>query len=148
MVVLTKSGVHAALCLAVTLTSLSGIYVLLEAHFVAIAQILVFVGVVLVLLLFSIMLLDPERDEFEPARPEQAALKMVGILVALAIPALLVLWLPFQLPDLVPVGEGFGGVRELGVALLGEYVVVLEAVGLILLAAMVGAVILAMRRID
>jgi NADH:ubiquinone oxidoreductase subunit 6 (subunit J) len=46
-----------------------------------------------------------------------------------------------------PLPEGFGGVRELGLQLLGEHLVVLEAVGLILLAAMVGAVILAKRRI-
>jgi NADH-quinone oxidoreductase subunit J len=148
LVALTRSGVPAALCLALTLTSLAGIYVLLGAHFVAIVQILVFVGAVMVLLLFSIMLLDPGGDDFAAPRPEQAALKLVGILVALAIPVLLLMWIPAAPHTLAPLPEGFGGAREVGLQLLGGYLPVLEALGLILLAAMVGAVILAKRRID
>ncbi|MBW2417534.1 MAG: NADH-quinone oxidoreductase subunit J [Deltaproteobacteria bacterium] len=148
LVAFCRSGVPAALCLALTLLPLAGIYVLLGAHFVAIVQVLVFVGAVVVLLLFSIMLLDPEGDAFEAPRPEQPALKLLGILVVLAISLLLWMRVPVGLPPVTPVPEGFGLAREFGLRLLADYLVVLEAVGLILLAAMVGAVILAKRRID
>jgi NADH-quinone oxidoreductase subunit J len=147
LVLFSKSGVPAALHLALSLLCLAGIYVLLGAHFVAVVQVLVFVGAVVVLLLFGIMLLDPGGDAFGNLRPEQPALKLLGVLVALAIPALLLRRVYGELPPVSPLPEGFGGVRELGLQLLGEHLVVLEAVGLILLAAMVGAVILAKRRI-
>ena len=70
---------------------------------------------------------------------------------AVWVTALLVLRLPDAMPDgagAVTLPEGFGGYRALGIALYTDYVVAVEIVGLILLAAIVGAVILAKRRID
>ena len=146
MVMNTRNTVAAALSLVLTMVSLGGVYVLLEAYLIGALQILVYAGAILVLFLFVVMLLNLRREEFSPQR--QRATKIVG-----AVIGILVLVQFLQLvhgacgtPAAIP--EGFGGYRQVGTVLFTDYVLAFEATSLLLLAAMVGAVILAKRKID
>lgn len=143
-----RNVVAGIMSLAVSMVSLSGIFVLLGAEFLGVVQIMVYGGTILVLLLFVVMLLDLEGDEFGPARPLRSIVKLVGCLAALAVAALLAVAATSSLPRTAAPVDGFGGHQAMGRALFGSFVQPVEVAGLLLLAAIVGAVILAQRRID
>ena len=146
MVLNLRNTVASAMSLVVTMVALAAIYVLLEAHLVAAIQIIVYAGAIVVVFLFVVMLLNLRRDEFAPGR--QWPLKTVaGIIGVLALAQLLRV-LAIGLPEPPPVPEGFGGYRQLGIALYTDYVLLVEMASLLLLAAIVGALILAKRKID
>ncbi len=146
MVLNVRNTVASALSLVVTMVSLAGIYVLMEAHIVAAFQIMVYGGAIVVLFLFVVMLLNLRHDEFPPAR--QRALKLAGAGLALLVLVELLRVLSVDVPEAPPLPEGFGGYAQLGIALYTDYVLLVEVAGLLLLAAIVGALILAKRRID
>ena len=106
---------------------------------------------ILVLFLFVIMLLNLREGEFSRAASGPKALKLAGAVASVGVAVALVVRASrfFSIappPERLP--QGFGGYRALGVALYTEYVVPLELAGLILLAAIIGAVVLAKRRLD
>jgi NADH-quinone oxidoreductase subunit J len=146
MVLNLRNAVAAAMSLVVTMVSLAGIYVLLEAHLVAAIQILVYAGAIVVLFLFVVMLLNLRADEFAPGR--QWLTKAAALLLVLAAGAHLVRIVGAGLPEAAPLPEGFGGYAQLGASLYTDYVLLVEMASLLLLAAIVGAVILAKRKID
>ena len=146
MVLNVRNTVAAAMSLVVTMVALAAIYVLLEAHFVAVIQIMVYGGAIIVLFLFVVMLLNLRQDEFAPAR--QWVVKFAAGLVAVLVGAQLLRLLAGGLPEPPPVPDGFGGYRQVGVALYTDYVLLVEMAGLLLLAAIVGAVILAKKKIE
>jgi NADH-quinone oxidoreductase subunit J len=151
MVAFVRHVVAGAMSLVVTMISLAGIYVLLHAELVAAIQIMVYAGAILVLFLFVIMLLNVRDGGFADRGGPDRVAKLVGVGGALGIGVLLVANIAgvFAVTPLVTeLPEGFGGYRLLGIALYTEYVVPVELSGLILLAAIVGAVILAKRRLD
>ena len=141
-----RNVVAAAMCLVVTMVSLAGIYVLLGAHFVGALQVLVYAGAIVVLFLFVIMLLDVRADDAGPSRPGQPVVKLAGVVVCFVLGALVARRVAGSLPAAGPLPDGFGGVREVGLQLFTSYVVPVEAAGFLLLAAVVGAVILAKER--
>jgi NADH-quinone oxidoreductase subunit J len=146
MVLNTRNTVAAALSLVLTMVALGGVYVLLGAYLVGVLQILVYAGAILVLFLFVVMLLNLRQENFAPQR--QLATKIAAVLVGLLVLAqfLALIHGAFGAPAAVP--EDFGGYRQVGTALFTDYVLAFEATSLLLLAAMVGAVILAKRKID
>ena len=146
MVLNTRNTVTSAMSLVVTMVALAGIYVLLEAHIVAVFQIMVYGGAIVVLFLFVVMLLNLSTDEFPPGR--QRLVKLGAILLGFIVLAELLRVLTTALPDAQPIPEGFGGYAQVGVALYTDYVLLVEMSGLLLLAAIVGALILAKRKID
>jgi NADH-quinone oxidoreductase subunit J len=148
MVGFVRNVVAGALSLVVTMISLAGVFVLLEAYLVAAIQIMVYAGAILVLFLFVIMLLNLRSDDFGPVRVGRQALKVLGALLAVWVCVKLVDVLPDSLPAAGALPEGFGGYRALGKELFTRYVVPVEMAGLLLLASIVGAVILAKRKID
>ena len=145
MVLNLRNTVAAALCLVVTMVSLAGIYVLLEAHLVAAIQIMVYGGAIVVLFLFVVMLLNLRSDEFLPSR--QRGVKVIGALLGVVLLAEGLRGLG-GFPEAPPLPEGFGGYRQLGLALYTDYVLIVEVISLLLTAAIVGALILAKRKID
>jgi NADH-quinone oxidoreductase subunit J len=127
------------------MVALACIYVLLEAHLVAVTQIMVYGGAIVVLFLFVVMLLNLRSDDFAPAR--QPLVKVAA--AAIGLFALIQLLRLFGgLPEPPPLPEGFGGYREVGIALYTDYVLLVEIASLLLTAAIVGALILAKRNID
>jgi NADH-quinone oxidoreductase subunit J len=146
MVLNVRNTVAAAMSLVVTMVALAGIYVLLEAHFVAAIQVMVYGGAIVVLFLFVVMLLNLRSDTFGPGR--QWPLKAVALAVVLVVGGRLLRLVTGAPPEVPALPEGFGGYRQVGIALYTDYVLIVEMVGLLLLAAIVGALILAKRRID
>jgi NADH-quinone oxidoreductase subunit J len=132
--------------MVITMVAIGGVFVLMEAHLVAVIQIMVYAGAIVVLFLFVVMLLNLRRDEFPPMR--QKLLRYLGILVAAGVLVWFLALLPESLPPPAPAPEGFGGYAQVGRSLYRDFVLPFEVTSLLLLAAIVGAVVLAKRRLD
>ncbi len=145
MIANVRNTVAAALSLVVTMVALAVIYVLLEAHLVAAIQLIVYAGAIVVLFLFVVMLLNLRADDFGAAR--QRLVKLAGALLGVFGLAHF-LRLVGGLPEAPALPEGFGGYRALGLVLYTDYVLLVEMASLLLTAAIVGALILAKRKID
>jgi NADH-quinone oxidoreductase subunit J len=146
MVLNLRNTVASVMSLVVTMIALGAIYVLLEAHLIAVIQIMVYAGAIVVVFLFVVMLLNLRRDVF-PA-PRLRLVKVFAAAIGLVLLAGFVGLLEPALPELRALPEGFGGYRHVGKALFGDYVLPFETTSLLLLAAIVGAVVLAKRRLD
>jgi NADH-quinone oxidoreductase subunit J len=146
MVANLRNTVASAMSLVVTMVALAGIYVLLEAHLVAVIQIIVYAGAIVVLFLFVVMLLNLRTDDFPPGR--QRLLKLAAALIGVVLLGGMLRALGGGLPAPQPLPEGYGGYREVGAALYTDYVLLVEVASLLLLSAIVGALILAKRKID
>lgn len=146
MVLNLRNTVAAALSLVVTMIALAVVYVTLEAHLVAALQIMVYAGAIVVVFLFVLMLLNLRRDEFP--RPRQRLVKTAGALLAVGIGGAFLRLVPASLPTVREIPEGFGGYEAVGLALYRQYVLPFEVTSFLLLAAIVGAVVLAKRRLD
>jgi NADH-quinone oxidoreductase subunit J len=154
VMVTRKSPVSSALWLVMTFFSLAAIYTLLGAFFIGIIQILVYAGAIMVLFLFVIMLLNLGND-FEPDF-RSAVWKSVAAGTGLVLVALLAVMLGDPVlplgaeagPDVLAAQvEEHGAVGAIGVPLFIDYVVPLQVTGLLLLVAVIGAVVLAKRKI-
>jgi NADH-quinone oxidoreductase subunit J len=148
MVFFVRNVVAGAMSLVVAMISLAGIYVLMEAHLVAVIQIMVYAGAILVLFLFVIMLLNLREDALGPVRPMQVLFKTVVTVAGLLAFAALLARIDLRIGQPAPLPEGFGGYADVGVQLFTRYVVPVEVAAFLLLAGIVGAVVLAKRRID
>jgi NADH-quinone oxidoreductase subunit J len=146
MVLNVRNTVAAAMSLVVTMISLGAIYVVLDAHLVAALQIMVYAGAIVVVFLFVVMLLNLRRDAFPPER--QRATKVLGVGLALGVTWGFLRRMPGALPTVREIAPDFGGYRALGRALFLEYPLPFEVTSLLLLGAIVGAVVLAKRRLD
>lgn len=139
MVVTVRNIVHAALFLAVCFGGVSGLYVLLRAEFLAVAQVLIYIGAITVLLLFGIMLTRHITGESIPQLVAHWKWALGGAWVFL----LLLLHLAINGEWRVVEGVPGDSTTALGLALVERYVLPFELASVILLAALVGAVILA-----
>jgi NADH-quinone oxidoreductase subunit J len=140
-----KNTVAGALSLVGTMVSLGAIYVLLDAYLIGVLQILVYAGAIVVVFLFVVMLLNLRYDEFSPERRRLS--KWLGVVIGAAVCVQLLLLLPGALGVAAEIPADFGGYRSVGIALFTDWVLAFEVTSLLLLAAMVGAVILAKRSI-
>jgi NADH-quinone oxidoreductase subunit J len=128
--------IHAALSLVVAFAGLAAFFFLLGAEFVGLVQIFVYVGAVAVLIVFTILL---TRREVKAER----GLNWSGVFIALAVLGGL-LWAIFRTPDLAvtaPEPKSVS-VKEIGNALMTDYVWPLQCVGLVLTASLIGALVL------
>jgi len=149
-VVTTKNVVHAALYLVVVLSSIAANFILLAAEFVAVAQVLVYVGAIVVLFLFGVMLTrarvghEGELDNEQRGVAAVVALFLLGILGY----ALVDYWGDDKLPKLKESAQAINqtrGTHAVGDAIFSTYLVPFEVVSILLLAALVGAIVLARR---
>ena len=144
-VVLLNNIVHSAFLLAGVFLSISGFYILLNADFVAAAQILIYVGAVNVLILFAIMLVN-KREDFSdlPNRWLRQGATAVVCLGLFALLGTMVLVTPWSLDTTSPaVVENT--IVALGEHFFSDYLLPFELASVLLLMAMVGAIILARR---
>jgi len=146
LVIVQRNAIYSALFLIVTMSALAAIYVLLEAHFVWIIQIMVYAGAIMVLFLFVIMLLDIQHEQDAWAAPDRGR-----ILVAVFLSLVLLAELGVAVVQRValpaaggppPVGE-FGTTQTVGRLLFTDFLYPFEITSIILLVAMVGALVLA-----
>lgn len=142
-VVLARNPVHSALALMACFLQVSAIFVLLEAPLLAVIQIFVYVGAIMVLFLFVIMMIDVREAVSQRFLPG-GNLPALVLLVLLGVEMLvLVLWSDrFSVTEPVAMGGG-DEVRQLSTALFADYLLPFETASVILLAALVGAIMLA-----
>jgi len=143
-VVLLPKIVHSAFLLAGVFISIAGLYILLNADFVAAAQILVYVGAVNVLILFAIMLVNKQEDYVElPGRTIRRVATGVVCFGLFALLGTMVLATPWSIDTTsVPIEDT---VVALGEHFFSDYLLPFELASVLLLMAMVGAIILARR---
>lgn len=138
-----RNLVHCALALVIAFVGLAAVYLQLDAQFVGFAQILVYVGAVAILIVFAVLLTrggeSPERRIFSREWKWNALVAMLAFdVLAWAVNHSFVL-------DRQPSEKAEATVRQIGEALMSKYVLPLEVIGLLLTAALIGAVIIAMR---
>jgi NADH-quinone oxidoreductase subunit J len=151
-VITSRNPVHSALFLVLSFFSCSALWLLLQAEFLAIVLVLVYVGAVMVLFLFVVMMLDINlaqmRQGFVRYLPIGAliALVMVAQMVWVVGPAGPDVFSGEQLAQAVQHPADYSNTRELGKVLYTEYVFPFEVAAVILLVAIVAAIALTMRR--
>ncbi len=147
-VITSRNPVHAALWLVLAFCTSAALWVQLEAEFLAITLVLVYVGAVMVLFLFVVMMLDINlarlREGFWSYLP-------LGALVGLLLVAEMVLVLGgryagfYDMPAPPPLASGYSNTKELGRLIYTEYVYAFEIAAVILLVAIVAAIALTLR---
>ncbi|HEX4028748.1 MAG TPA: NADH-quinone oxidoreductase subunit J [Terracidiphilus sp.] len=140
--VLLKNTVHCALAVAVAFAGLALLFLSLDAQFVGFAQILVYVGAVAILVVFAILL---TRGSETPEGGVFSRSWLAGLAVGAGVFAVLG-WAVIESARALPLGTAapVATVHDIGVALVGRYVLPLEIVALLLTAATIGAVIVAL----
>ena len=149
-VITRRNAVHSALALIVTLLALAGIYLMLYAPFVAGVQIILYAGGIMVLFLFVIMLVNLERAEKEKQFNQQWLIALVaagglGLLFMRVFTESRTVSGLLQKP-LAQLAESTN-TQQVGIALYGNYMLAFEIASLLLLVAIVGAVVMAKKRI-
>jgi NADH-quinone oxidoreductase subunit J len=139
---LSKSAMYAALNLIINFVTVAIFYVLLAAPFIALLQITVYAGAIMVLFLFVIMLLGAERLSTGSVLPWQRpmAFALGGILLLEVI--YLILFRTGPATEAAAVSAGFGAPAGIGALLFNTYLLPFEVISILLLAAMVGAIVL------
>jgi len=143
-VVVSRSAVMGACSLVLSFLGGSGIFAALHAPFLAVLQVLVYAGAIMVLFLFVIMMLEGPVMPTEASRPRTIT-TLLALIPAAVIMVAVVLWQPVtKLPGFSTVlPEGFGQPVRVAQLLLGDYVFAFEIISVVLLIAMVGALALA-----
>jgi NADH-quinone oxidoreductase subunit J len=157
LVIGQRNPMYSVLMLIVAFAALAGLYIGLDAPFVAMAQMIIYAGAIMVLFLFVVMLLNaPQEDaaEWDRTHPlRRPGFARIGIVLAV----LLVVELGWALAKVVSLENAVGGradgaaiasVREMGRVLFSQYSFAFEATSILILVAMVGAVVLARREGD
>jgi len=144
LVIVNRNPVNSAMFLVLTIASLAGLFVLLNAFFLAAVQVLVYAGAVMVLFLFVIMLLDLKEEQRRAIRKFSLAL---GGLAVGAVAFLLVRSIWFSGVGRATQPQLEGGTRPLGTALFQDFLLPFEIVSVILLVAMVGVVLLSKKEL-
>jgi NADH-quinone oxidoreductase subunit J len=139
MVIFSKNPVHSVLWLIVVFFAISGHYVLLNAQFLAIVNMIVYAGAIMVLFLFVIMLMNMNADQ-EPNKSKW--MKMAGVVSGGSLMLILVASLKNSTAIAGGQDAGIGLIQQLGRTLFSEYVVPFEISSVLFLSAMVGAIIL------
>jgi NADH-quinone oxidoreductase subunit J len=141
-VVTARNVVHAALYLVVTLASAGAAYLLLAAEFIAWVQILIYVGAIVILFLFGLMLTKAPigREALDNQRRGAAFVVAVAILAGLVF--LIQGAFPWDGPKIEPEA---GGATAVGESIFSRYVLPFEVVSFLLLAALIGAIVLSRR---
>lgn len=145
-VITAKNPVHAALYLVLAFFNAAGIWLLLQAEFLAIVLVLVYVGAVMVLFLFVVMMLDINIDKMREGFWSYLPLAtVIGVVIVLEMAA--VLWKGFlDFDSKAALGGNIGGTKELGLLIYTRYIYGFEIAAAILLVAIIAAVALTLRK--
>jgi len=144
--VLFRHPMNGAMSLVVTMISLAGLYALLSAKLIFALQLIVYAGAIMSLILFIIMFLNIQTSDL-PEEGGRWYYLLGGIIVIAPIASFLI-----KIVQSIPggrttiVGNGFGGVKEVGLLLFQDWLLPFEIVSILLLVALVGAVVLAGKR--
>lgn len=141
-----RNPLSCAFALVATLLALAAIFAMLHAEFVFILQVLVYAGAIMVLVIFTIMLLNLNKDELREA--PVSPVRLVATIALCAACAFGVMkafeGVPFLQGEMA---EGFGSIESVGALMLSDYLYPFEVISLVLLVAVVGVVLLAKKEI-
>jgi NADH-quinone oxidoreductase subunit J len=141
--VTTANVVHAALYLLVVLSAVAGTYVILGAEFAAVTQVLVYLGAIMVLLLFGVMLTRAKLGSDDDLDHDQ---RWIGALVAAALFAVMAYSVLEAFEDTeLPADQVPQTTQQVADEIFSTYIVPFEALSVLLLAALIGAVVVARR---
>lgn len=151
MMITRRNAVISALFLILNFASLAGLYLLLNAQFIAVAQVIVYAGAIMVLFLFVIMLLRPENEKKFMARNPR--IKIFAFIIAAVIFVQIAYMIFFSHPSSgtragVTASVQAGTIESIGRLLFTNYVLPFEAAGFLLLAATIGALVLAKKKFE
>ncbi len=153
LVVMQKNPVYSVLSIIAAFFGLAGLYVLLEAPFVAVVQIIIYAGAIMVLFLFVVMLLNVPREDAAEWDRSHPLYRPMAVRIGAALALLMALQLGWALSLTsgltVPVDDAapaISSVAELGRVLFTKYMFAFEVTSILIIAAMVGAVILARKK--
>ncbi|UUC46043.1 NADH-quinone oxidoreductase subunit J family protein [Flavobacterium cerinum] len=142
LTIFSRNPIHSAIYLVVCFFSIAGHYLLLNAQFLAIVHIIVYSGAIMILMLFTIMLMNLNK-EHEKHKPK---LIIVAATIAFCLVALVLLAALLKTKPVVESyynsGTDFQSIKVLGQVLLNEYMVPFEFASVLLLVAMIGAVLI------
>ena len=147
-VITARNPVHSALFLVLAFFSAAGLWMLLEAEFLAIALVLVYVGAVMVLFLFVVMMLDINLDRLREGYWDYLvpALIVAGVMIAEMALVLGGRYFDLEgLPQPAPHAADYSNTREIGLLIYTDYVYPFEIAAAILLVAIVAAIALTLR---
>ncbi len=141
-VVTTRNIVHSAFYLLFTFFGVAGIYVLLGADFIAIAQIMVYVGGILILILFGVMLTNKITSVEIKTGTVQMLPAAIGVAIFMgAVISVMIMTNWKSEPEMIPSTT----TKDLGHLLINSYVLIFELLGILLLIALIGAASIARR---
>lgn len=144
-VITTRNPVHAALHLVLAFFTAAGIWLLLEAEFLAIALVLVYVGAVMVLFLFVVMMLDINIDKLREGFWEYLPMAgTIGLLMAVEM-VMVLSGKYFAASQVVNKPADYSNTAELGRVLYTEYLLPFELASVVLLVAIIAAIVLTLR---
>lgn len=154
LMVTRKNPVHSALWMIVTFFAMAVIYLLLNAQFIAVAQVMVYAGAIMMLILFVIMLVHMEKGEESDSGKTRRSkkTKVVAALITVILFGEILLGVLFyrmtgQSGDYPAVlVDAVGNVKTVGVLLYGQYLFPFEIASILLLVGIVGAVVIAKRK--
>ncbi len=146
LVITRRNPVHSVMFMLLLFFHIAGVFVLLNAEFLAAVQLIVYAGAILILYLFVVMLLNVDRES-SASRANRFWPWMIGfgLLIASEV-MLLVARSTFPAEEGKTMQIAGSGIRELGISLYQNYLVPFEAASIILLVGLVGAVMLAKKR--
>ncbi len=142
MAVLLRKVFHNLLGFGLSLIGLAGISLVLGSEFVALMQLLIFLGGIAVAMVFAVMMSTPREQAEESRTPARV---VTALVVGAGFPAVLAVMLVGGSFPVAPATEQLFGVRDIGFALLTRFELPFEAVSLLLLAAIIGSVAVARR---
>lgn len=149
LVVITRTNpIASALSMVAAFSALAALYAMLSASLVAIIQVLVYAGGIMVLMIFVIMLLNLHPDDLKPLKAKifTVILSLAGVLGVTLGPVFLIL-LPSGRWGMATLAPGFGSIATVGEKMFSDYMFPFEMLSLLLLVAVVGALVLAKRKL-
>lgn len=151
LMVTRPNPIIAALFLVINFCSLAGLYLTLNAQFIAVAQVIVYAGAIMVFFLFVIMLLNPEREKrfFEQKKKLRIFVIAVVALVLLQVMYIIFLSSPSEkISSDAARSIETGTIENIGREMFTNYILPFEAAGYLLLAATIGALVLAKKKFE
>jgi NADH-quinone oxidoreductase subunit J len=142
LTIYSKNPIHSAIYLVICFFSIAGHYLLLNSEFLAIVHIIVYSGAIMILFLFTIMLMNLNRED-EVHKPRITRVRAIIIFIIMCIVLMVIFINSTPVADVPePLGEDYQSIKVLGKVLLNEYMVPFEFASVLLLVAMIGTVLL------